>query len=61
MLSDFLTELNLSANQLKEVPEELAKLTKLKLLDLSSNSLNDLPVAIEDMVNLRELVLFNNR
>ncbi|ERL85345.1 leucine-rich repeat-containing protein 40 [Dendroctonus ponderosae] len=61
MLSEFLTELNLSANQLKEVPEELAKLAKLKLLDLSSNSLNSLPIAMESMVNLRELVLLNNR
>lgn len=61
MLSDFLTELNLSTNQLKEVPDEVASLAKLKFLDLSKNMLSDLPEGMSTMTNLRELILFNNR
>ncbi|XP_076265716.1 leucine-rich repeat-containing protein 40-like isoform X1 [Rhynchophorus ferrugineus] len=60
-LSDYLTELNLSVNHLKVVPDFVAKFTKLKFLDLSNNSLSDLPDSLSDMVSLRELVLFNNR
>ncbi|XP_030749929.1 leucine-rich repeat-containing protein 40-like [Sitophilus oryzae] len=58
-LSNYLTELNLSANQLKEIPDFVGCFTKLKFLDLSNNALNDLPDI--SLSNLRELVLFNNR
>ncbi|CAG9772451.1 unnamed protein product [Ceutorhynchus assimilis] len=60
MLSNYITELNLSTNQLKEVPDAVASLAKLKFLDLSKNMLSDLPENLKSMTNLRELVLFNN-
>ncbi|XP_066259924.1 leucine-rich repeat-containing protein 40-like isoform X1 [Euwallacea similis] len=61
LLADYLTELNLSTNQLNEIPAEVAKLSKLKFLDLSNNRLNDLPLDMDSMKHIRELVLFNNR
>lgn len=61
MLADYITELNLSGNQIKEVPDFVANFTKLKFLDLSCNMLSDLPKELNDMTNLRELVLFSNR
>ncbi|XP_066152991.1 leucine-rich repeat-containing protein 40-like isoform X2 [Euwallacea fornicatus] len=61
LLADYLTELNLSTNQLNEIPAEIANLSKLKFLDLSNNKIEDLPRDMDSMKNIRELVLFNNR
>nr|XP_023016542.1 leucine-rich repeat-containing protein 40-like [Leptinotarsa decemlineata] len=61
LLSDRLTELNLSSNRLCEVPDFLSDLTMLKFLDLSKNQLNSLPENFSKMVFLRELVLNNNK
>ncbi|XP_050303394.1 leucine-rich repeat-containing protein 40-like [Anthonomus grandis grandis] len=60
-LSDWLTELNMSSNHLKEVPSTFANFTKLKFLDLSRNMLSGLPNELEILVGLRELILSNNR
>ncbi|XP_074036233.1 leucine rich repeat containing flyers-cup [Leptinotarsa decemlineata] len=61
LLSDRLTELNLSSNRLCELPDFLSDLTMLKFLDLSKNQLNSLPENFSKMVFLRELVLNNNK
>ncbi|XP_060528637.1 leucine-rich repeat-containing protein 40-like [Cylas formicarius] len=60
-ITPYLSELNLSNNQIKEVPEYFSSLTTLKFLDLSNNQLSSLPSNLSELVSLRELVLFNNR
>jgi Leucine-rich repeat (LRR) protein len=54
-------ELDLSVNNLKSIPLNLAKLTKLKVLNLSSNRLTGFPMAVESLPELRLLDLrFNS-
>ncbi|ARK09797.1 leucine-rich repeat domain-containing protein [Fibrella sp. ES10-3-2-2] len=49
-----------SANELKELPEKIAKLTKLRSLYLSFNQLKSLPVSISQLNNLAILdISFN--
>lgn len=55
-----LTELNLSTNQLKTLPEFLGECTKLQYLEISRNCLTDLPSTFSNLSSLRELVLSNN-
>ncbi|KAJ8967536.1 hypothetical protein NQ314_002851 [Rhamnusium bicolor] len=61
IIADYLTELNLSVNQLKELPEFIKDLTKLKFCDFSKNLLMSLPESFASMVSLRELILSNNK
>ncbi|KAG5886603.1 hypothetical protein JTB14_001027 [Gonioctena quinquepunctata] len=61
IISDYITELNLSANLLSELPDFLADLAKLNFLDLSKNQLKSLPDTFSTMVSLRELILNNNK
>lgn len=60
-LRDFLTELNLSKNQLKEIPEFIAELHRLQYLDVGSNLLSDLPQNLSNLLYLREVVISNNK
>lgn len=61
LLTEYLTELNLSTNCLQELPADIAKLTKLKFLDVSHNMLSTLPTEMNQMTSMREIALFNNR
>lgn len=61
MLADHITELNLSLNQLKDVPHFVGLFSKLQYLDLRTNCLDDLPDELGNLAKLRELNLANNR
>lgn len=61
LLTEYLTELNLSTNCLQELHPDIAKLTKLKFLDVSNNMLSTLPTEMNEMTSMREIALFNNR
>ena len=54
------TELDLSGNQLSQLPVEITKLTKLTKLDLSDNQLSELPSEITKLTNLTTLELSGN-
>lgn len=56
-----ISELNLSMNQLKAIPDFLGDCLKLQYLDLGRNYLTDLPESLKMLQALRELVLSNNR
>ena len=56
-----IVELDLSDNQLRSIPEELAHLPALKWLDLRNNELNELPESLVLLANkLEELYLEGN-
>ncbi|XP_018577027.1 leucine-rich repeat-containing protein 40 isoform X2 [Anoplophora glabripennis] len=61
LVAGYLTELNLSVNQLKELPDFVKDCKKLKFCDFSKNLLSTLPSSFVDMVSLRELILCNNK
>lgn len=61
LITENLTELNLSMNSLTEIPDFFSTCLKLKYLDLANNSLSDLPDSLSSLIGLRELVLNNNR
>ncbi|CAH1959487.1 unnamed protein product [Acanthoscelides obtectus] len=61
ILANDLTELNLSENQIKELPDFLKDFAQLKFLDLSRNMLTGLPDSFTALTSMRELVLSNNR
>ncbi|CAG9860792.1 unnamed protein product [Phyllotreta striolata] len=60
-VSKFLTELNVSSNRIREIPEFLKDFTNLKFCDLSKNQLETLPHCLSELVFMRELILSNNR
>ncbi len=55
-----LVKLDLSKNQLEELPEYFGQLRNLKHLDLYSNKLEKLPVSFASLKNLKWLDLKNN-
>ena len=55
------TELDLSNNQLSELPTEITKLANLTTLDLRNNQLSELPTEITKLTNLTTLYLRNNQ
>ena len=55
-----LNHLNISGNQLKDIPDSLFKLEKLKFLDLSNNHLTFLPDSVGEAKSLVELRVVNN-
>ncbi|KAJ8912934.1 hypothetical protein NQ315_017265 [Exocentrus adspersus] len=61
LIADDITELNLSVNQLKELPIFIKDCKKLKFCDVGSNLLSTLPACYKDLTALRELVLYNNK
>lgn len=61
MLASFITELNLSSNQFKTLPEYLGDFSKLMYLNLGVNMLSSLPQTIGNLPYLRELVISDNR
>uniref|UniRef100_A0A2A4K533 Disease resistance R13L4/SHOC-2-like LRR domain-containing protein n=1 Tax=Heliothis virescens TaxID=7102 RepID=A0A2A4K533_HELVI len=60
-VSDTLTSLVLSSNNLKSVPGEINRCRHLQFLDLGKNLLMELPPELGDLKNLRELVISNNK
>lgn len=60
-LSDFVTELNFSANLISQIPEFISKFERLQFLNLSSNSLKTLPDSLGNLKYLREICLSNNK
>lgn len=61
MVTEFITELNLSSNQLKTLPDYFSEFRKLMYLNLSVNMLSTLPEEIGKLNYLRELVISDNR
>lgn len=55
-----ITDLNLSHNQMAKLPDELADLHSLEMLDISHNSFITLPAVVFKMPKLRELRANNN-
>ncbi|MEM9218584.1 MAG: COR domain-containing protein [Cyanobacteria bacterium P01_F01_bin.150] len=55
--TDDWNELDLSDNQLSELPHEIGKLTSLQTLDFSSNQLSELPPEIVQLTSLQTLDL----
>jgi hypothetical protein len=53
--------LNLRGLKLRELPEAIASLTQLQMLDLQNNQLRELPEAIASLTQLQELNLRNNQ
>ena len=57
----YLNHLNISGNQLKDLPATLFKLEQLKFLDLSNNQLSVLPDTVGEAKSLVELRVVNNK
>ncbi|MGK7930025.1 MAG: leucine-rich repeat domain-containing protein [Microcystaceae cyanobacterium] len=55
------TYLDLSNNQLSELPQEIAQLSQLQQLDLSNNQLSELPPIFAQLSQLQQLDLSNNQ
>ncbi|MEM7476761.1 MAG: leucine-rich repeat domain-containing protein, partial [Planctomycetota bacterium] len=55
-----LRHLDLSWNQLKEIPSSISELTKLQTLRLSGNRISQLPEELCDLENLREIHVDSN-
>ncbi|KAJ8730898.1 hypothetical protein PYW08_002311 [Mythimna loreyi] len=60
-LSDSLTSLVLSSNNVTSVPPEISSCRRLQYMDLGKNLLMDLPPELGDLKHLRELVISNNK
>ena len=60
LLSSNLKELDLSFNEIEEIPEEIKECTSLEILDLSNNKISTLPDSIGDITSLRILKLEKN-
>ena len=52
--------MDLSRNQLKEIPKEIGELVTLKFLKINSNKINKVPQEIGNLVNLELLEVTNN-
>ena len=63
ILSDLrnLMELNLTRNQLKQLPEEIELMTNITNLTLSNNLLEELPKSIQNMKNLNDVDISGNK
>ncbi|KAF5300572.1 hypothetical protein FQA39_LY11118 [Lamprigera yunnana] len=61
LLKNKLTELNLSANKLKIIPDFLSACTSLHFLDVSKNALRDLPDGMGNLKRMREIIISNNK
>ncbi|KAH9635538.1 hypothetical protein HF086_003152 [Spodoptera exigua] len=60
-VSDTLSSLVLSSNNLSSIPPEINRCRHLQYLDLGKNVLMELPPELGDLKNLRELVISNNK
>ena len=56
-----LQELNLSNNQLEELPKSITELMNLTSLDISNNQFEELPKSISELKNLTSLHISNNK
>ncbi|HAZ45006.1 MAG TPA: hypothetical protein DCZ55_11165, partial [Cyanobacteria bacterium UBA11371] len=56
-----LTGLDLSNNQITEIPAAIASLSNLTKLELSDNQITEIPAAIASLSNLTKLNLWNNQ
>lgn len=59
-LSGEISELNMSINRIKELPEFVGSFSRLQYLDLGKNNFSDLPSTLGQLRYLRELVLSYN-
>lgn len=57
---DSLEELNLSQNELRDIPLEIGVLQRLTRLDLSSNRLKEFPICVASLTNLNCLNVSRN-
>ncbi|MCH2045600.1 MAG: leucine-rich repeat domain-containing protein [Saprospiraceae bacterium] len=55
-----LTKLDLSENELQELPSEILQLKNLEVLDLRYNQLSDLPEPLKKLENLKTVYIGNN-
>lgn len=60
MILTHIIKLDLSKNQLRELPEDFGVMSQLKHLDLYSNQITHLPLSFSELRNLRWLDLKNN-
>lgn len=52
-----ITEIHLAGNMFKEIPEDIARLGKLKILDISNNDIADLPYTLGFCNSLQRIIL----
>lgn len=61
LISNQITELNLSLNQLKVIPDFISECRKLQFLDVGKNLISDLPDTLSNLKWMREIVIANNK
>ena len=55
-----LKELEISRNEVKEIPEELDQLTKLEMLHAQDNKISKIRCSFSEMENLKDIFFYNN-
>jgi Leucine-rich repeat (LRR) protein len=56
-----ITKMDLSNNNIQDIPAEIAKLPDLQLIRLKNNEVRELPLAVFELVGLKSLDLAKNK